>query len=96
MYGAAKISHEEKVMQKFSHLRKVAMKISQMKKSDARFSHKRKGDAKFIFSLVQLPLNGYNFFISAPICTPFEALDSWLPDLRNDINNVYNGLQEVL
>ena len=66
MYGAAKISHEEKVMPKFSHLRKVAAKIAQVKRSDA----------KFIFSLVQLPSNGYNFFISDPICTPFEALDS--------------------
>ena len=53
LYGAAKISHEEKVMRKFLHLRKMATKISQVKKSDA----------KFLFSLVQLPSNGYNFFI---------------------------------
>ena len=44
-----------------------------------------KGDAKFIFNLVQSSSNGQNFFISALICTLFEALDSWLPELRNDI-----------
>ena len=67
-----------------------------MRNGDAKFSHQRKGDAKFLFSLVQLPSNGYNFFNSAPICKPFEALDSWLPKLRNDVYHVDNGLQEVL
>ena len=32
--------------------------------------------AKFSLSLVRLSLNGHNFLVSAPICTPFEALDS--------------------
>ena len=41
--------------------------------------------AKLSFSLVRLSSNGHNFFISAPIHTPFEALDSWLPKIRNDI-----------
>ena len=37
------------------------------------------------FSLVWLASNGYNFFISAPIHAPFEALDSWLPELQNEM-----------
>ena len=41
--------------------------------------------AKLSFSLVWLSSNGHNFFISASIHTPFEALDSWLPKIRNDI-----------
>ena len=40
---------------------------------------------KFLLNLVQLSSNGHNFFISALICTLFEALDSWLPELRKDI-----------
>ena len=32
--------------------------------------------AKLSFNLVRLFSNGHNFFISAPICTPFKALDS--------------------
>ena len=41
--------------------------------------------AKFLHSLMWLSSNGHNFFVSTPICTPFEAFDSWLPELRNDI-----------
>ena len=41
--------------------------------------------AKWPSNLVQLSSNGHNFFILALNCTPFEALDSWLPELRNDI-----------
>ena len=37
---------------------------------------------KLAFSLVWLASNGYNFFISTPIRAPFEALDSWLPELH--------------
>ena len=47
-------------------------------------------------SLMQLSSNGHNFFVSAPNCTPFEALDSWLPKLRNDIYYVKNGLHKML
>ena len=42
-------------------------------------------DAKLAFNLVWLASNGYKFFISTPIYVLFEALDSWLPELRNDI-----------
>ena len=38
---------------------------------------------KLSFSLVRLSSNGHNFFILASICTPFEELDSWLPELQN-------------
>ena len=31
--------------------------------------------AKFSLNFVQLSSNSHNFFVSAPICTPFEALD---------------------
>ena len=37
--------------------------------------------SKWSFNLVQLSSNGHNFFISTPICTLFEALDSWLPEI---------------
>ena len=32
--------------------------------------------SKWSFSSMQLPSNGHSFFVSALICTPFEALDS--------------------
>ena len=41
---------------------------------------------KLAFSLVRFASNGHNFFNSALICVPFEALDSWLPELQNDIS----------
>ena len=50
-------------------------------------------NAKFIFNFAQLPSNGHNFFVSAPNCTPFEVLESWIPKIRNDIYHVDNGLQ---
>ena len=46
--------------------------------------------------VIKLSSNGHNFFILAPIYTSFEALDSWLPKIRNNIWYVYNGLQKVL
>ena len=36
-------------------------------------------------SFAQLSSNSHNFFVSAPIHAPFEALDSRLPDIRNKI-----------
>ena len=33
-------------------------------------------NAKFLFNFVQLPSIDHNFLVSAPNCTPFEALDS--------------------
>ena len=41
--------------------------------------------SKWSFNFVQLSSNGCNFFISALICTPFEALNFWLLELQNDI-----------
>ena len=51
----------------------------------AKFSQADFVAAKSTFSLVQLASNGYNFFILSLIRAPFESLDSWLPDLRNNI-----------
>ena len=42
----------------------------------AKFSQADFAAAEFSLSLVWLSSNGHNFFISASICTPFEALDS--------------------
>ena len=33
-------------------------------------------------NLMRLSSNDHNFFISAPIHTPFKVLDSWIPKLR--------------
>ena len=66
IYGVAKFSQVVRGVAKFLHLDLVG----------AKFSHFDLAIAKFIFILVQLSLNGHNFFISAPICTPFEALES--------------------
>ena len=41
--------------------------------------------AKFSHSFMRLSSNDHNFFVSTPIGAPFEALDSWLTKLRNDI-----------
>ena len=41
--------------------------------------------SKWPFNFAQLSSNSHNFFILAPICTAFKALDYWLPELRNDI-----------
>ena len=40
--------------------------------------------------------NGHNFFVSTPICTPFEALDSWLPKIWNNIWYAWNELWKVI
>ena len=37
-------------------------------------------------------LPGYNFFISSSIHVPFEALDFWLPKIRNDIYYAWNRI----
>ena len=57
---------------------KLKVSISQPKADFAatKFSQADFAAAKFSLSLVRLSSNGYNFFISAPIRTPFEALDS--------------------
>ena len=52
-------------------------KIFQVAFGVAKFSRLDLAGAKFLhLDLVLLSSNGHNFFISAPICTPFEALDS--------------------
>ena len=40
---------------------------------------------KFSHSLMRLSSNPHNFLVSTPICISFEALESWLPKLRNNI-----------
>ena len=40
--------------------------------------------------------NGHNFSVLNPNRAPFEAMDSWLPNIWNDICYAWNGLQEVL
>ena len=64
--------------------------------SFAQASHKLKVLCEFRTSLEQLSSEGHIFLISAPNCTRFEALDSWLPELWNGIYHVENGLREVL
>ena len=41
--------------------------------------------AKFSLSFACSSSNGHNFFVSTSIYTPFEALDSRLPELQNEI-----------
>ena len=43
------------------------------------------GLRKFRTPLEQLSSEGHIFLISAPNCTRFEALDSWLPEIWNGI-----------
>ena len=40
--------------------------------------------------------NSYNFFVSTPNRAPFEAMDSWLPKIWNNIWYAWNELQEVI
>ena len=47
-------------------------------------------------SLMWLSSNGHNFFVSTSIRVPFEAMDSWLPKIWNEIYSEWNGLQKVL
>ena len=51
----------------------------------AKFSQADFAAPKFSLNLVRLSSNGHNFFVSAPIRTLFEALDSWLLELKNNI-----------
>ena len=80
-----KISQVRYGVAKFPQVACGVVKFSLLDLAGAKFSHLPLAVAKFIFSLVQLSSNGHNFFISAPICTPFKALDSWFPDLRKNI-----------
>ena len=55
---------------------KCATKIFTLGKVSAKIFASGNVNAKFLFSFVQLPSNGHNFFISASNCTPFEVFDS--------------------
>ena len=65
----------EKVNAKIFTLGKCAAKIFALGKVSAKIFASGNVNAKFLFSFVQLPSIGHNFFVSAPNCTPFEVLD---------------------
>ena len=66
---------------------KTPYKISQVGFISQLISQVRNGlwAMKFSLNFVRLSSNGHNFFFSTPIHVPFEALESWLPKILNDI-----------
>ena len=88
-YPKVSVTTIGKLQENTRALCKMAVKFSQQK---ADFVAVQKSS----FSLEWSACNCYNSFVSTPNCAPFEALDSWLPELWNGIYHVENGLREVL
>ena len=77
-YPKVSVATIGKLQENTRALCKMAAKFSQKKVDFAAVQNSS-------FSLEWSASNGCNSFISTPNCAPFEALDCWLPELRNDI-----------
>ena len=77
-YPKVSVATIGKLQENTRALCKMAAKFSQQKADFAAVQ-------KYSFSLEWSFCNGCNSFISTPNRAPFEALDFWLPELRNDI-----------
>ena len=75
--------------QRVTTIRKLQEEFHSTVQNDCEIISQQKGDFAAVqnssFSLEWLACNGCNSFISTPNCAPFEALDCWLPEIRNDI-----------
>ena len=65
------------------------------RKCSKNVSNSSKMGATFSFSFAQSSSNGQNFFVSTPNRPPFKDLDSWLPNIWNEIWYAWNEVQEV-